>query len=376
MAKLLFVGEYYGIVGGIERYMAQSAHLLSGNGHEVDCMCFKKAQDMMVFMASFGKPISYAKLIKELPPYDLVVVHKIRSAEILRELKKHYKVVIFVHDHEVYCPRRSYYRPFNRKNCHWSYSWLRCAICSSIRRPCKGENWLNNLDMSFRGLWDEIKVSERFIVISGFMRDNLVRQGIKPDKITIIPPSINPEGRPEGELSLSPPHLLVVGQLIKGKGVDQLLQALPLVKNDYVLDILGNGNDEENLKAMAAPFGDKIRFHGWVSAPEQYFSQAYLEVLPWRWQEPFGLVGPEALARGIPLVGFDVGGIREYLINGETGILVPPGDLRKLAEAIDEMLENPKMVMNMGENGLKQVREKYSKEKFLEGWNSIINHNM
>ncbi len=373
MAKLLFVSEYCGIVGGIERYMAQSAHLLRKDGHEVDCLCFAKAQDEMVFRANFSGSISYADLMRKKPSYDLVVVHKIRSAEILRGIKKHYRVVIFVHDHEFYCPRRSYYRPFTRNNCRESYSWLRCTLCSSIRRPRKAGELLTACGLSFSKLWTEIKTSEKFIVISGFMRDNLVRQGIEPGRIAIIPPAISIDDRiKEEKVKPTTPHLLVVGQLIKGKGVDQLLQALPLVKNDCVLDILGNGNDENNLKAMAVPLGDKVRFHGWVRTPEQYFAQAYLEVLPWRWQEPFGLVGPEALAQGIPLVGFNVGGIGEYLIDGDTGLLAPPGDIQALAGAIDRLLSAPELTAQMGENGRKLVMEKYSREKFLGGWNLLI----
>lgn len=376
MAEILFVGEYCGFVGGIERYMARAAYLLSLHGHHVSGLSFRESSDARLYASSFKKMFSFGKLLREQPKFDLVVVHKIPSAKYLRELKKRYKVVMFIHDHEYYCPRKAYYHPFTRKNCSFAYSYPLCTLCSSLKRLCGLNEPPFNLGIPFRQLWGEVKKCDHFIVISSFMRSILIRQGIPEKAIALIPPAIGHYEVPPVDKSRDIPRLLVLGQLIKGKGVDQLLKALPLVRGECTLDILGTGNDESNLKRQAAPLGDRVHFHNWTSEPEKYLARAYAVILPWRWQEPFGLVGPEAQAHRLPLIGFDVGGIREYLIDGETGILLPPGDIPGMARAIDTLLENPETAHRMGENGEKLVRERFSEDRFIAGWNAFIGENM
>lgn len=372
MAEILFVGEYCGFVGGVERYMARSAYLLSRHGHHVSGLAFRETADAQLFCSSFKKMFRFDQLLLERPRFDLVVVHKIPSAHYLKKLKELYRVVIFVHDHEYYCPRKSYYHPFTRKNCRFSYHPLCCTLCASLKRPRGWREPPFNLGIPFLRLWREVKKSERFIVISSFMRGILIRQGIPEEAVSLIPPAIGHYGGASPENAERDARLLVLGQLIKGKGVDQLLDALPMIRHHFALDILGTGNAERELKRQAAKFGDKVRFHNWTSEPEKYLLRAYAVILPWRWQEPFGLVGPEALAHGAPLVGFDVGGIREYLIDGETGLLVPPGDIPGLARAIDALLDDPAGARRMAENGRKLVEERFSEEKFIAGWDAFI----
>lgn len=372
MARILFVGEYFGIVGGVERYMARSAGILARHGHEVYCLGFRKASGAQAFCSSFEGVFEFDELLRKRPRFDFVVVHKISSAAYLKKLKELYKVVMFIHDHEYYCPRKSYYT-FTRNNCSRPYSFPRCNLCAMVRRPRRRQDLPLDLGIPFLRLWREVKSCEKFIVISSFMRDVLGRQGIPSGAINLIPPSIGHyDAAPEAKEDKIP-HLLVLGQLIKGKGVDQLLAALPLVKNEFVLDILGSGNDEQNLRKQAAAFGERVRFHSWSSEPEKYLMQAYAVILPWRWQEPFGLVGPEALAHDIPLIGFDVGGIREYLVDRVTGLLLPPGDTTAMAEAIDTLIDDPGKARQMGENGRKLVEEKFSEAKFMAGWDALIN---
>lgn len=368
MAEVLFVGEYTGFVGGIERYMAQSSRILSRHGHRVSLLAGKPARGEAEFRRAFAAVLETEELFCTRPPFDLVVVHKLHSPQLLARLRRHYRLAIFVHDHEYYCPGGAYYRPLGRRNCDRAYGFFGCELCNAARRLRRG----SFLDaFAFRRRWRAIRQSEAFIVISGFMRELLIRQGIAPEKIALVPPVIEPAAPAAPSLS-SPPLLLSVGQLIRGKGVDQLLRALPLVKGDWQLEILGDGKDAPLLRRLAAPFGDRVRFHGWCDDPAQWYQRARLMVLPWRWQEPFGLVGPEALAHGVPLVGFAVGGVGEYLLPGETGLAVPPGDLPALAGAIDSLLRDPEEARRLGEAGRQLVARKFSETAFMAGWNTLL----
>ena len=113
-------------------------------------------------------------------------------------------------------------------------------------------------------------------------------------------------------------------------------------------------------------------FHGYSPDPDDIYRGVRAAVLPWRWQEPFGLVGPEALAHGVPLVGFDVGAAREYLVDGETGLLVPPGDTVALAQAIDRLLNDPAQAVSMGRRGRELVSARFTDDALLSGWRGLL----
>ena len=373
MARIRFVNQYAGIIGGIERYMERTAPLLRQNGFQVDCCYAEKTPDSGRFLAAFDRSETISEAIKRGgSEYDLTVLHKVRDAASVRALRSAGRTAVFIHDHEYYCPRRSYYYPVTRKNCSRSYCEFLCGCCAMLRRPAPDNTIRANFG-GFASLWREIRACDEFIVLSGFMRSILIRQGIPAQKINLIPPAITiPASLSRAAGNGGTPHILAIGQLIRGKGVDLLLTAMRSIGTPCVLDIVGTGNDEAYLKQMAEPLGKSVVFHGFSQNPEQAFHGIRAVVLPWRWQEPFGLVGPEALAHGVPLVGFDVGAVREYLVDGQTGILVPPGDTGALAKAIERLLNTPEEAAAMGLRGRRLVSERFTDDALLCGWSDLI----
>ena len=373
MPRIRFVNQYAGIIGGIERYMERTALLLRRNGFTVDCCYAEKTQDSERFLDAFdhAETISDA-LNRNGNEYDLTVLHKVRDAVAVRALRNAGRTAVFIHDHEYYCPRRAYYYPVTRKNCSRAYSEFLCGCCAMLRRPSPDNTFRANFG-GFASLWREIRTCDEFIVLSEFMRNILIRQGITAEKIKLIPPAITiPDEFSPAETD-GVPHILAIGQLIRGKGVDQLLTAMHEVKSPCVLDVVGIGNDEAYLKQLAEPLGNKVVFHGFSPNPDDAFRGIRAVVLPWRWQEPFGLVGPEALAHGVPLVGFDVGAVREYLIDGQTGVLVPPEDTTALANAIDRLLNAPDEARAMGIRGRELVSARFADDVLLRGWQAFLN---
>lgn len=373
MPRIRFVNQYAGIIGGIERYMERTALLLRRNGFTVDCCYAEKTQDSERFLAAFDDAETIDEAIRRNGNgYDLTVLHKVRDAAAVRALQDSGRTAVFIHDHEYYCPRRAFYYPVTRKNCSRAYNEVICGCCAMLRRPAPDNTFRANFG-GFASLWREIRACGEFIVLSGFMRNILVRQGIPAETITLIPPAITVPDTVSPAETDGVPHILAIGQLIRGKGVDQLLTAMQSVKTPCVLDIVGTGNDEAYLKQLAEPLGEKIVFHGYSANPDDAFRGIRAVVLPWRWQEPFGLVGPEALAHGVPLVGFDVGAIRDYLVDGQTGVLVPPGDTDALAHAIDRLLNDPEEAHNMGLHGRELVSARFTDDALLNGWQSLLN---
>ena len=372
MPRIRFVNQYAGIIGGIERYMERTALLLRRNGFTVDCCYAEKTQDSERFLATFDHAETISEAIRRNGnEYDLTVLHKIRDAEAVCALRNAGRTAVFIHDHEYYCPRRAYYYPITRKNCSRAYREFFCGCCAMLRRPAPDNTFHANFG-GFASLWREIRACNEFIVLSGFMRDILVRQGIPTERITQIPPAIAIPDEVSPDKTDCVPHILAIGQLIRGKGIDQLLTAMHKVKTPCVLDVVGTGNDEAFLKQLAEPLGEKVVFHGYSPNPDDAFRGIRAVVLPWRWQEPFGLVGPEALAHAVPLIGFDVGAVREYLVDGRTGVLVPPGDTDTLAKAVDRLLNDPDEAHSMGLRGRELVSDRFTDDTLLRGWQALL----
>jgi len=140
-------------------------------------------------------------------------------------------------------------------------------------------------------------------------------------------------------------RLLLVALLDPKKGVPYLLEALARLKekrNDFVLDIVGDGPNRAEYEELTRKLGlqDIVRFHGLKSKQEvaEFMRKADVFVLPSEW-ENLPCVIIEAMASGLPIVATTVGGIPE-MVNDKIGLLVPPGNSEVLAEAIDYMLDH------------------------------------
>ena len=188
---------------------------------------------------------------------------------------------------------------------------------------------------------------KRIVVISEFMKGRLVVNGIPAEIISVEPPKIEETHNSElgirnseletlnSKLSTDTIDLLYVGQLIRGKGVQLLLAAMAQLKAPRTLDVVGTGNMEGELKALAARLGlaDRVRWRGFQEDPQAWMRAAKCVVVPSFWQEPYGLVAAEAVALGRPVVAFAIGGLPEAC--GGKATLVPPGDVRALAGALE-----------------------------------------
>lgn len=102
------------------------------------------------------------------------------------------------------------------------------------------------------------------------------------------------------------------------------------------------------------------------NAPYKMVAEAYqrcrFAVFPSIWPEPFGLVNLEAMSYKKAVIASNIGGFTDVVVDGETGILVPPGDGEALSQAIKYLLENPDVVEEMGQEGYKRWKENFTPE--------------
>jgi len=267
--------------------------------------------------------------------FDEIVVHKCSDVATLEAFPPE-KTVYYVHDHEPICPRGYAYTPLKR-NCTRPGGVWPCLFCAPLCR-----SWRAALGRVFSQERRRRAMARfrKIVVISEFMKSRLIANGIPAEKIAVEPPEIKAgafgETRGAGDSGPSGPvDLLYVGQLIRGKGVQLLLEAMARMKNPRTLDIVGTGNMEPELKALAARLrlGDRVRFNGFQQNPQEWMRRASCVVVPSFWQEPYGLVAAEAVALGRRVVAFAIGGLPEAC--GGKATLVKAGDVAALAAALD-----------------------------------------
>lgn len=155
-----------------------------------------------------------------------------------------------------------------------------------------------------------------------------------------------------GEASL---RLLFVGRLEPEKGLPFLVQCVAVLKEqnkNVHLDIVGSGVEEERLQTLVQNLSvsKEVSFHGYVAFGESLFSYyraADFFVLP-SLSEGIPNVLMEAMAFGIPIISTSVGGIAGVIRHKENGLLVEPGSATALAEAITELIDDPKLTADLG----------------------------
>jgi glycosyltransferase involved in cell wall biosynthesis len=204
-------------------------------------------------------------------------------------------------------------------------------------------------------------------------RADLENPGSVPTHVMPMGTDLTDAFRPDANTRRDTARLLFVGRLSPEKGVNHLISALPAVCARYPrarLAITGSGPEERMLRELAARLGvaDRIDFLGFVSRdrlPELY-CKATMLILP-SLSEGFGLVLVEALGCECPIVASDLPGTREIVQPGETGHLVPAGDVAALSEAIMEILGNPDQARAAARLGRSRCLEKFD-------WTSVANN--
>jgi glycosyltransferase involved in cell wall biosynthesis len=161
----------------------------------------------------------------------------------------------------------------------------------------------------------------------------------------------------------NPPVIVYVGRLMPEKGPQFLLQAIHNItkKREVYLWFIGDGPLNEELQEMcqALDMEDKVKFFGRVKWGEDLFQlmrKGDILCVP-SLSEGFPRVIIEGMANGLPVIASDVGGIGEAIKDGYNGLLVPPGDVNKLEEAIDKLLSNDKLWFEIAANGIETARE-------------------
>ena len=419
--KVILVNKFHYRKGGSETYYFDVAEGLRRLGHEVHFFAMEgpenePCEDSDLFVSAkdyngptgLGQKISAAasliyskeskrrfqELCERVRP-DVVhmnLVHRQITLSILDApyIKDHKVPVVFTsHDYILVCP---------------SYVMLdgRGGVCDA----CLGGHFLNCLKrkcvkgstaksgMAFAeaeflratGAYGKI---DRIIAPSEFMRAKLIEGGFPPEQVVrmqnfakdeVLASARNGADRTDWEN----PYLLFFGRLSKEKGVDVLIdafaRALPELPHNLRLVIAGDGPErtaiEEKLAGMERSDAARVELIGFQAGEDmrRYAERASLAIASSRWREnmPYSIV--EAFALGTPVVGTDIGGIPELVVEGSTGFLAEPGDAESLSAAI---IRASKLLMDRAAYGKMQsacrsyVLEHCNQSRYMENLTAL-----
>ena len=232
------------------------------------------------------------------------------------------------------------------------------------------------------------------IAVSATVKQEYVQAGFDPKRIEVIYNGIDPRFLTFPRSASNDDktyHLLYVGRIQVEKGILIILKALNLLMHDLNetttvnetsgnaillcaqhleepalrLHIIGDGDQAyvNELKTFVREKGleEQVIFHGKIPQHEliKYYDHSQIMLVPSLWEEPFGLVIAEAMARGLPVIASNVGGPSEIITHGKNGLLVEAGDECALAVAISQLIQDPDKRQRFGEAARATVQERF-----------------
>lgn len=217
------------------------------------------------------------------------------------------------------------------------------------------------------------RLTDHTIVPSRAMRDLGVESGVlRPDRVDVIPHGLRSAPtdddpvellRREVGIGVDVPLVGFFGRLVPQKGVEDLAPMIAGIAEevpDVELLVVGDGSEMGELRHAVASLGagSRVHFLGWRRDARRLMGAVDVVVIPSRW-EAFGLVGVEAMAAGKPVAAYAVEGIPEVVVDGETGVLVLPGDVDRLSEVVAGLLSSPAQRTRMGAAGVVRFQNRF-----------------
>jgi glycogen synthase len=238
-------------------------------------------------------------------------------------------------------------------------------------------------------IWAEktgLEACDRIIAVSNSDKKDIIEcYKLPPERIKVIPNGVDEQAfhRHENHAVLAKygirkPYVLFLGRLSRQKGIFDLVSASSKLDGRVTLVIATGAPDEEGLEEKLSR---ELKSHPnsvWINKmlPRNevvaLLSAASVFVAPSLY-EPFGIMNLEAMACQRPVVSTRVGGITDVVLDGETGLLVPPNNPDELANAVSKIVADPKLGEHMGEAGRRRVEDRFTWDKVAVETLSVYN---
>ncbi len=290
--------------------------------------------------------VTKAKHLHSQSPYTLIHVHEWLTASAGIELKHAWNVPLIVTVHATERGRHHSHLPNVTSRQINQVEWQACY-----------EAW-------------------RIIVCSSYMAGELSRYfDVPPDKVSVIPNGVDvspfhscPPERVQCLRERYAPNgeklLFFVGRITPEKGVQALLQALPLLRQKYPnVRLLIAGKNSERMQTLVDELriGEMVELLGFIDGETRncLYNGVDVAIFPSLY-EPFGIVALEAMAAGCNVIASDVGGLSEVVHHRRTGLTLLVNDPQSIVWAVDQLFSDPILAQKMREEGLREVTRSYN----------------
>lgn len=380
--RILHITERLWPPGGAERLLADTAAGLAAQGHHSLALVAEDsepgpdaAMPVLRWPRVLGPRPAWRlrpqldALLQQCQP-DLVHLHNTAgffSPVLIAHLHRRLPVLRYVHDARLACLRSPSKCLPGGGLCPHAMGLPCLARCYPVTSPGGHRLGDKHTLMAFADLW----VTRRLPAVavgSAYMRMLLRQNGVADDRLHLLPGFTQREG------PRCPPQqglLLAIGRFDGIKGLEGLPDLLARLRAPHWQAVLvGDGPNLAATQARAQALGlaGRIRFVGRLEADAltPWLTACQLLLCPTQVPEAFGLVGIEALAHGRPVVGYDLGGVREWLQPHRTGVLVPAGDAAAFAAAVDGLLAEPELAASLGAHGRALVSHRFRPQHHLQ----------
>jgi glycosyltransferase involved in cell wall biosynthesis len=372
---------YYGGIGGIENYTRDLFDELESRGHQVTLVAggerlpgLEKSGRQFYYLPNLigdGDDAELRTIIERERP-DVAHLHFSLTEPLADLVLRSLPTVWFAHTYAAFCPSGA--RLFQRGDTVCTLHGVpdaRCLVNAFVRR-CNtarpGRLWDSFRHSRTAGML--LRRADAIVCDSEFVRRSHAKNGFAEERIHVLPSPVPLPTRTD-VTSAAEPTVLFVGRITAEKGVDYLLRAVPLIDARCKVVVIGDGYELTRQRDLAVRLGigDRVQFLGAVDRDvvHDYYRRATVVVVPSVWPEPFGMIGPEAMSFGLPVVAFHVGGIPEWLADGETGFLVQPRDVTALAGRVNLVLRDRSLANRLGARGRQVVAERFTLDRHVDG---------
>ncbi len=395
--KILFINDNHEHVGGAETYLFTVMSSLKKKDIETNFFSMnsekkyenenlkvyqdiRKNRLMDHFCRNYFNPYLYHELRKWIRKINPDVIHlnnisRYQNSIILAAMKEKVPLVQTVHDIRAVCPAGTGVK-INGEVCTGSPG-LKCLLYKCIR--IKSYTYLI-LPWKIRKLLNRSAI-RCFIVVSNRFKEILDSNGLR--NVIFIPFFIDYKKYRYNQSKENRNELLYVGSLIDIKGLQYLIKSMPVVLEKFpetILHIVGDGSEKMKYKKTVKDLRieNNVVFHGKIPNDQVYefYQKANIVLVPSVCMDQFPLVGLEALASGVPVIGSKIGGIPEWLEDGKTGFLVEPGNAESISNNLIKILSDSNLAKTMAENARKRAenwpgQEEYA-NKLIEIYEKIM----
>lgn len=333
--------------GGAEVHLHETFSRIAASGHQVTLLCCRfpgaSANDCLdgIEIIRFGGkwtfnlavPWFYRRSLAR-RPFDVVIEDINKIPFLLPWFVKETPVMVLLH----HLFGTTFYRQINPLPA--TYLYLMERLIPWVYRRCL------------------------FEVVSGSCRDELVGMGVSADSISVVHNGLDARvlEAPAAPDRKEPGLIVYLGRLKKYKNVDHLIEAMAIVRDEVPgarLLVAGTGDWQPALEALVRSLDleDAVEFTGYVPESEKISLLTRAEVAAYpSSKEGWGISVIEANARGTPVVATRVAGLRDAVVDGETGLLTPLGDRKAMARALIGLLREPEERERLARNARERSR--------------------